>query len=168
MAVFFAFSSKILTLYTMSTLYHSLIGTPKKVFRILDHCMIFVLIAGTYTPYTLVALKGSLGYSIFAFVWIVAIIGIVLNAINLEKYKKISMFCYLLMGWIIIFSFKSVIASIGNTGTLLLLAGGIVYTIGAIIYGIGSKKRYFHGIWHILIIIGSFLQYLSILFYVIR
>ena len=118
--------------------------------------MIFVLIAGTYTPYTLVALKGSLGYSIFAFVWIVAIIGIVLNAINLEKYKKISLFCYLLMGWIIIFSFKNVINAIGNEGTLLLLIGGIVYTIGAVIYGFGSKKRYLHGIWHILIILVNY------------
>lgn len=115
----------LILLYSMSTLYHGLWGTPKKLFRIFDHCSIFVLIAGTYTPYTLISLRGPLGWAIFGFVWGIAIIGIILNALDLKKYAKISMVCYLLTGWIIIFSFSPLIKAIGIPATLLLLFGGI-------------------------------------------
>lgn len=162
------YGGSLVLLYTMSTLYHGFVGTPKKVFRILDHCSVFVLIAGTYTPCTLLALKGTLGWILFAFVWICSIIGIILNAINLKKYAKISMVCYLLTGWIIIFSFSPLLQSIGMQGAMLLLAGGIAYTIGAILYGIGGKVPYFHSIWHFCILIGSVLQYLAILLFVIK
>lgn len=162
------YGGSLVLLYTMSTLYHGFVGTAKKVFRVLDHCSVFLLIAGTYTPYTLIALKGKLGWILFAFVWSCSIIGIILNIIDMKKYAKISMICYLLTGWIIIFSFSPLLQAIGMSGAMLLLAGGIAYTIGAILYGIGHKIPYFHSIWHFCILIGSILQYLSVLLYVIK
>lgn len=155
-------------LYTMSTLYHSLaVNNAKRIFRIIDHCSIFLLIAGSYTPYTLVALEKPLGYYLFAIIWIVSILGIVLNAIDFKKYKLVSFIGYLVLGWIIIFAFKPLFNSIELGGILLLLAGGIVYTIGAIFYAFGKKVKYFHPVFHIFVLAGSILQFFSILLYVI-
>ena len=158
----------LIILYTMSTLYHSLaVNNAKRVFRIIDHCSIFLLIAGTYTPFTLVALEKPLGYILFSIVWSVAILGIVLNSINLKKYKIISIIAYLLLGWIIIFAYNPLKEAIDYSGVLLLIAGGIVYTVGACIYGFGKKIKYFHSIFHIFVLAGSILHFLSILLYVI-
>jgi len=162
------YGTTLILLYTISCLYHSLkINNAKRIFRIIDHCSIFLLIAGTYTPYTLVTLQGISGWITFGVVWGSAIIGIVLNAIDLNKFKKFSMFLYLAMGWVIIFTFKTLVENLERPGLYLLLAGGIVYTVGAIFYGLGKKKKYMHSIFHIFVLAASILQFFSIFFYVI-
>lgn len=158
----------LIILYTMSTLYHSLaVNNAKRVFRIIDHCSIFLLIAGTYTPFTLVALEKPLGYVLFAIIWSIAILGIVLNAVDLKKYKIISFISYIILGWIIIFAYQPLKDAVSWSGILLLLAGGIVYTVGAIIYAFGKKVKYFHSIFHFFVLTGSILHFFSILLYVI-
>lgn len=131
-------------LYTMSSIYHGL--NPKikgkKVMQVLDHCSIFLLIAGSYTPFTLCSLREYnqvTGWTIFGIIWGMAIIGIVLNAIDLKKYKRFSMICYLIMGWCIIIKMNVLPSLIGKAGCALLVIGGIVYTIGAILYGVRKK-----------------------------
>ena len=158
----------LIILYTMSTLYHSLaVNNAKRVFRIIDHCSIFLLIAGTYTPYTLVALEKPLGYYIFAIVWSIAILGIVLNSINLKKYKLISLISYVILGWVIIFAYNPLKEAVDWSGVLLLIAGGVIYTIGAIVYALGKRIKYFHSIFHMFVLAASILHFLSILLYVI-
>ncbi len=155
-------------LYTMSTLYHSFkVNNAKRVFRIIDHCSIFLLIAGTYTPYALVALPKTLGWVIFGVNWGCAIIGIVLNSIDLEKYKKISIILYLVMGWMIIFSYKELVSSIPFDGLCFMLIAGFLYTIGAIVYGVGKKIKYMHSLFHLLTLAASICFFFSIFFYVI-
>ena len=158
----------IILLYVMSTIYHSLkINRAKKVFRVIDHCSIYLLIAGTYTPYTLVTLNGAVGWVLFGIVWGCAIIGIILNILDMKKFKKASMALYLIMGWAVIFTLKPLLENIALPGFLLLLGGGIVYTIGAILYGVGKKKKYIHSVFHLFVVAASVLQFLSIFFYVI-
>ena len=158
-------------LYTMSSIYHGLRpNKAKKVFQILDHCSIFFLIAGTYTPYCLVTLREyntALGWTLFGIVWGMAIIGIVLNSIDIKKYKILSMICYLVMGWCILVRAPLLPKLLGLPGFILLLAGGIAYTIGTIFYGFGKKKKYIHSVFHMFILLGSVLQFFSILFYVV-
>lgn len=152
----------------MSTLYHSLkVNNAKRVFNIIDHCSIFLLIAGSYTPYVLVSLKGALGWTIFGIIWFAAVLGIVFNAIDVNKFKKISLVAYLVMGWMIIFAFKPLSIALGTAGTVFLVLGGMFYTIGAIFYAFGKKKKYMHSIFHIFVLIGSILQFFSIFWYVI-
>ena len=159
-----------LLLYIISCIYHSLkVNRAKKVFRILDHCTIFFLIAGTYTPYALVTLREydlALGWALFGIIWACAIIGIVLTAIDLNKYKVFGMILYLIMGWMILFNFKSMINAINYHGLNLMLAAGIVYTIGAILYGIGKNKKYFHSVFHFFVLAASVLFFFSIYMYV--
>ena len=166
------FGVSMLFLYTMSSLYHALKpnSKSKKVFQILDHCAIFVLIAGSYTPFALCTLREyntALGWVIFGIVQGMAVLGIVLNAIDLKKYKTFSMICYLVMGWCIIYRIHLLPALLGITGFILLLTGGIAYTIGAVLYGIGKKKKWMHSIFHIFILMGSILHFFCILFYVV-
>lgn len=158
-------------LYTASSIYHGLKAdtTSKKVFQIIDHCTIFLLIAGCYTPFCLCTFRAyntALGWSLFGIVWGLAIIGIVLNSIDLHRYKVFSMICYLAMGWCVIFKGTILPTLLGKNGFFLLLLGGIIYTVGAIFYGLGRKVKYMHSIFHVLIVIASILQFLSILFYV--
>lgn len=159
-------------LYTMSSIYHGLKPQrkAKKVFQILDHCSIFLLIAGSYTPFTLVLFREynlALGWTIFGIIWGVAILGIVLNSIDIKKYKRFSMICYLAMGWCIIFTANLLPKLLGISGLILLVAGGIAYSIGAVLYGVGKKKKYMHSIFHLFIVLGSVLQFFCILLYVI-
>jgi len=158
-------------LYTMSSIYHGLRpNKAKKVFQVLDHCSIFLLIAGTYTPYCLVTLREyntALGWTLFGIVWGMAVIGIVLNSVDIKKYKILSMICYLVMGWCILVRAPLLPKLLGLPGFILLLAGGVAYTIGAIFYGFGKKKKYIHSVFHMFILLGSVLQFFSILFYVI-
>ena len=166
------FGASMIILYTMSSIYHGLSPNlkAKKVFRILDHCSIFLLIAGTYTPFALCTLRQydvATGWVIFGIVQAMAIIGIVLNAVNMKKYKTFSFVCYLVMGWCILARINLLPKLLGTTGFVLLLSGGIVYTIGAILYGIGKKKKWMHSIFHIFIVIGSLLHFLCILLYVV-
>lgn len=165
------YGSSMILLYTISSIYHALrANTAKKVFQIIDHCSIYLLIAGTYTPFSLCTLREyntALGWSIFGVVWGLAVLGIVLNAIDLKSFRVISMVLYLIMGWCIIFSVKVIYLQLGLGGFILLLSGGISYTVGAILYGIGSKHKYFHSVFHIFVVIGSLLHFLCILFFVI-
>ena len=162
------YGSTSIILYTMSTLYHSLkINNAKRIFRIIDHCSIFLLIAGTYTPFALVSLPKALGWTIFGINWGCAVLGIVLNSINIKKYKKLSMILYLVMGWMIIFSFKSLLKSVALPGIYLMLAAGSLYTIGAIFYGIGKKHKYMHSIFHFFVLAASILFFFAIFLYVI-
>lgn len=160
-------------LYTMSSLYHFLPkGKAKRLFRIFDHCSVFLLISGTYTPYCLVSLReqsSTLGWTLFFVVWGISLVGIALNAINMHSkaVKTTSMICYLGEGWCVIFAIKTLIKAITIPGFILLLSGGIVYTIGAVLYGLGKKKKFMHSVWHLFCLFGTALQFLSILFFVI-
>lgn len=166
------FGVSMIFLYTMSSLYHGLKANSKskKVFQILDHCAIFVLIAGSYTPFALCTLREystALGWVIFGVIWGFAILGITLNSIDLKKYKVFSMICYLAMGWCIIIRGDLLPHLLGIPGFILLLAGGLVYTLGAILYGIGKKKKYVHSIFHICVFLGNLLHVLCVILYVI-
>ncbi len=158
-------------LYTMSSIYHGLKPErmSKKVFQVLDHCSIFLLIAGSYTPFTLCSFREynpALGWSIFGIIWVIAILGIVLNSIDIKKYKKFSMICYLGMGWCIVFTVNLLPKLLGKVGLTLLVLGGIAYSIGAILYGLGKKRKWMHSIFHLFIVLGSVLQFFCILLYV--
>ena len=155
-------------LYTMSSIYHGLKPElfSKKVFQVLDHCSIFLLIAGSYTPFALCTFREyntALGWTIFGVIWAMAILGIVLNSIDIKKYKVFSMICYLGMGWCVIFTAKLLPKLLGMAGVVLLVAGGIAYSVGAILYGIGKKRKWMHSIFHLFILLGSILQFLCIL-----
>lgn len=163
------YGSTMIIMYLNSCLYHAFSPKlkAKKVFRVLDHCDIYLFIAGCYTPYCLCLIGGIKGWIIFGIIWLSALIGVILNAVDLEKFQVPSVIMYLVMGWMIIFSYNSIRETLAFPGLVLLLTGGIAYTIGAILYGIGSKKRYFHSIFHFFVLAGSILQFLSILIYVV-
>ena len=163
------YGATMIMLYTFSALYHSFTdGKVKSVFRIFDHCSIFLLIAGSYTPFTLVTLREAtpaIGWTLFGVVWGAAIIGIVLNIVSLEKFKVFSMICYIAMGWAVVFAIKPLIANLAKGGMILLAAGGLAYTVGIIFYAI--RKKYMHSIWHFFVLAGTILQYFAVLFYVV-
>lgn len=165
------FGVTMIVLYTMSSIYHGLKPslTAKKVFQVIDHCSIYLLIAGTYTPFSLCTLreyKTWLGWTVFGIIWGLAALGITLNAIDLKSFRVISMILYLGMGWCIIFTGKIVFDSLGVAGFCLLLAGGIAYTIGSIFYGLGRKQKYIHSVFHLFVVLGSLLHFLCILLFV--
>lgn len=163
-SLFYGISSIIL--YLMSCLYHSFKpNNAKRIFRIFDHCSIYLLIAGTYTPLVLLILPAKIGWTIFGIVWGLAIIGIILNSIDLKKFKVISMILYLGMGWCILFSFKTLWNNMNHFGILLILLGGIIYTLGSILYGFGKRKKYMHSVFHIFCIIASMFFFFAIYFY---
>ena len=158
-------------LYTMSSIYHGLKPQrySKRVFQVLDHCSIFLLIAGSYTPFALVSFREyntALGWTIFGVIWAMAIIGIILNSIDIKKFKVFSMICYLGMGWCIVFTANLLPKLLGTAGLSLLVAGGLSYTVGAILYGLGKKHKWMHSVFHMFILLGSLLQFFCILLYV--
>ena len=158
-------------LYTISSVYHGLKpGMAKRVLQVIDHCTIYLFIAGTYTPVMLCALRPmhpAWAWSILGAVWGIAILAIVLNAIDLKKFKIFSMICYIGMGWCVIVGIKPVMEVVPAAGLWLLVLGGVAYTIGAVLYGMGKKKRYMHSVFHLFCLIGSILQAACILFYVL-
>lgn len=161
------YGSSMIFLFLMSCMYHALANPKaKKVFRVFDHTSIFFLIAGTYTPFTLVTLRGWVGWTIFGVVWGVAVLGIVLNAVSIEKFKVISMVGYIASGWCVVAAIVPMVQRMEWPGLVLLLAGGVFYTAGLIFY---RKKeiRYMHSIWHLFVLAGAILHYFCILFYVI-
>lgn len=167
------FGLMMIILYCISSIYHGLKPelTAKKVFRVLDHCAIYLLIAGTYTPFALVSVREenvALGWVLFGVVWGLAALGIVLNAVNMEKVKILSQVLYIGLGWCVIFTLRTIMDALGRNGTILLFAGGIAYTVGAVLYAVGKKKniRYMHSVFHLFILLGSLLHFLCILLYV--
>lgn len=166
------YGTTMIILYTMSSIYHGLSAKckGKKVMQVLDHCTIFLLIAGSYTPFALCTFRQysmATGWTIFGIIWAMAILGIVLNAIDLKKYKVFSMICYLGMGWAIIFKANLLPVLLPLGGLILLVAGGVAYTVGAILYGLGKKHKWMHSIFHLFILLGSFLHFFCILMYVV-
>lgn len=163
---FVVFGISLCVLYAASTLYHSA-QEPKRRFRlkVFDHAAIYVLIAGTYTPFTLITLKGSLGWTIFAIVWGCAFVGIVLKLFFTGRFNLISTIMYVLMGWIIVFAIKPLIAVFPHEGLLWMLAGGLSYTIGAILYSI-ERIPFNHAIFHFFVLGGSFCHFLAVYWYV--
>jgi len=157
-----------IVLYIISTVYHSLArNRGKKVLRILDHCIIYILITGTYTPYCLVTLNGWLGFAMLGVLIAATIVGVTLSAIDFKKYGKFAMVCYLAMGWVAVFGIVKIYELLSFWGFFLLLLGGVFYTVGAILYGLGKRKKYIHSVWHFFVLAGTILQYFSILYYVI-
>ena len=160
-----------IAMFTMSSVYHALKkGKAKKVMKILDHCMIYVLIAGTYTPIlvcSIVPVDPVLGWSLLAVEWILAIVAIVFTAIDLKRFQLLSMLCNLVMGWAIILFPSILLEAVGLYAFILILSGGIFYTIGAILYGIGKKRSYMHCVFHIFVLLGYITQALAILIYVL-
>jgi len=165
---FTVFGVSLIVLYTASTLYHAAKDeNRRKILNVFDHASIYVLIAGTYTPYTLVTLHGNIGWWIFGLNWFLALTGIILKLFFIGKYDKLSTLMYVLMGWVVILAVKPLVQNLGIEGALWLLAGGILYTIGAVLYSIRSIK-YNHAIFHFFVLLGSFAHFISIYYYVIK
>ena len=151
-------------LYTASTILHALPkGKAKEVFKILDHSSIYLLIAGTYTPFTLTVLRGKIGWTIFGIVWILAISGIVFKSLFIGKFNFLSTIMYIGMGWIIIFAIKPLINSLSTVGLVFLVLGGLSYSFGTIFY-LKDKMKYSHAIWHLFVLAGSTFHFFTIFF----
>ena len=165
------FGVSMILLYTMSSVYHGLReGKAKRVLQVLDHCTIYVLIAGTYTPVLLSAMRPIdpvSSWVLLGVMWGLSAIAITLTAIDLRKYRIFSMICYIGMGWAAVFKIGLLIEAVGMAGFVLILAGGISYTIGAVLYGMGKKRRYMHSVFHLFVVLGSALHTLAILLYVL-
>ncbi len=161
------YGGSLILLYLMSTLYHSITNLKaKKILQIFDHCSIFFLIMGTYAPFCLVSLRGPLGYFLFGFNMVFAILGVVLNSVSLVKWHRLSLLLYLFMGWFIVFAIKPLIELVPLTGLILLAGGGILYTLGVLFYK-AQRPRFMHMIWHFFVLFGSVCHYFCILLYVI-
>ena len=162
---FSIYGATLFLLYLFSTLYHSIcLEKAKRVLRIFDHASIFLLIAGSYTPIALVAIRGTWGWSILAVVWSLALLGIILNIISIERTKKISTVLYVLMGWMLVVAIKPMLQMVPHGLFVWLLIGGIIYTLGVIFY-LCRKIPFNHGIWHLFVLGGSVTHYLGFLFY---
>lgn len=161
------FGATLILVYTTSTLYHSVpIPAARKILRTLDHIAIFLLIAGTYTPFTLAAIGGTVGWTLFAVIWGLAALGIVLELTFLRRYTWLAVTLYLLMGWCGMVAIKPLAASMERGGLVLLLLGGAMYTLGVLFY-VWRKLPYSHAIWHVFVLAGSVLHYFAILFYIV-
>ena len=162
------YGSGLILLYLFSTLYHSLTNKKaKKVFRIFDHCSIFLLILCSYIPICLSLLRGALGWTLFGVNAACTVIGIVFNSIDLEKWKKPSVVLYIIMGWSAVFVCMPILKRVPQNGLIFLLSGGIAYTIGIIFYKM-PKYKYMHSVWHLFVLAGSVLQYFCMLFYTLK
>ena len=161
------YGGSMVTLYTVSSIYHGLApGTAKKVMQVVDHCTIYFLIAGTYTPIVLCAIAPiypAIGWGLFIVEWIFAITAATLTAVDLHAYRVFSMICYIGMGWGIIFFLPQVAQVLSASGFCFLLAGGIAYTIGAILFGMGKRIKWMHSVFHIFVVLGSLLQLITVL-----
>ena len=165
------YGGSLVILYTVSGVYHALRkGMGKKVMQVMDHCVIYILIAGTYTPILFSALRPAApgwAWTLFGAVWGMAAVAITFTAIDLKKYAVFSMICYIGMGWCVVAAWKTVASVLHPAGLQLLLWGGIAYTVGAVLYGLGSRRRYMHGAFYVFVVLGSVLQFLCVFLYVI-
>ncbi|WP_292937790.1 hemolysin III family protein [Noviherbaspirillum sp.] len=161
------YGAMLLALYIISTLYHSVRGSAKEVMRKLDHCAIYLLIAGTYTPFTLVTLRGALGWTMFGTIWGLAVIGIVQELCIAKGARVLSLVIYVLMGWLAVIAIMPLIAALSWSGFAWLAAGGAAYTFGIVFYAFDERIVHGHGIWHLFVLCGSVCHYLAILLHVV-
>nr|WP_100547704.1 MULTISPECIES: hemolysin III family protein [unclassified Pseudomonas] len=157
----------LILLYSISTLYHSMRGPAKRVMQKLDHLSIYLLIAGSYTPFCLITLRGPWGWTLFGIVWSLALIGMLQEIKPRSEARVLSLIIYAVMGWIVLVAVKPLIAALGMTGFKWLAAGGVLYTVGIIFFAYDSRFRHWHGIWHLFVMAGSLLHFVAILFYVL-
>lgn len=157
------YTTTLFILYIISTLYHALpVNGAKKVFRVFDHCSIFLLIAGTYTPICLLMLDNTFGLILLSIVVSLCIFGTVLNCIDLKKYSKISMACYITIGWLVVIAMKPLLSVLSFTQIMYLFTGGVLYTLGAILYALGKNFKYVHSVWHLFVLSGSIMHFMLI------
>ena len=161
------FGATLILLYSASTLYHSLRGRAKVILRKLDHLSIYLLIAGTYTPFCLVTLRGVWGWTLFGIVWGLAIIGMLQEIRPRSEARIMSLVIYAVMGWVVVIAIKPLLDHLETAGFVFLAGGGLLYTIGMVFYAFDSRFRHWHGIWHLFVIGGSLMHYIAIAFYVI-
>jgi len=164
---FSIYGASLFLLYTLSTLYHSLRGRAKDIFRKLDHIAIYLLIAGSYTPLTLITLRGAWGWTLFAIIWALAIAGIVLDSMHREGARTLQMIIYLSMGWLILVAMYPLVRALPAGGLWLLVLGGLFYTGGIVFYLIDERMKHAHGIWHLFVLAGSVAYFLAMLLYVV-
>jgi hemolysin III len=154
-------------LYLFSTLYHSTRGRAKSILQKFDHHAIYLLIAGSYTPFTLVTLRGAWGWTLFGLIWGLAVLGMVVDSLHSKNARRIlPMAIYIVMGWLVLIAFKPLIVALPHAGVLWLVTGGLFYTLGTIFYALDKKLRHAHGIWHLFVLAGSISHYLAVLLYV--
>ena len=161
------FSATLILLYSASTLYHSLRGRAKDILRKLDHLSIYLLIAGTYTPFCLITLRGPWGWSLFGVVWALAIIGMLQEIKPRSDARIMSLVIYAVMGWVIVVAVRPLLDHLAIAGFVWLALGGALYTVGIVFYAFDSRFRHWHGIWHLFVIGGSLAHYLAIALYVV-
>ena len=154
-------------LYSVSTVYHSVRGPLKRILRKLDHLSIYLLIAGSYTPFCLISLRGPWGWWLFGIVWTLAVIGMLQEIKPRSEARILSLVIYAVMGWIVLVAIKPLLASLGLAGFLWLASGGVFYTVGIIFFAFDERFRHWHGIWHLFVIAGSLMHFIAILFYVL-
>ena len=160
------FAATMVLLYFASTLYHALpVGRAKSVFRVIEHSAIFLLIAGTYTPFTLGVLRGAWGWTLLGLVWGLAVAGVLLKALNRMAHPILSTGLYLLMGWLIVIAIQPLSARVPASGLLWLVAGGLAYTLGVVFFALDSRLRYGHFIWHLFVMAGTGCHYFAVLWY---
>jgi hemolysin III len=163
---FSVYGATLFLLYLISTLYHGLPGRAKRVFRILDHQAIYLLIAGSYTPFTLVTLDGVVGWTLFGAIWGMAVLGLVLDALPRRGARVVPFFIYFAMGWLVLLAIKPLLAALPPAGFYWLLAGGLLYTGGIVFFALDRRYPWMHGAWHLFVLAGSISHYVAILFYV--
>ncbi|MCW8908805.1 MAG: hemolysin III family protein [Sedimenticola sp.] len=164
---FAIYGTTLFLLYLISTLYHSLSpGRAKRVFRILDHQAIYLLIAGSYTPLTLITLEGAVGWWMFSAIWCMAVLGLVLDALPRRSARVLPMIIYFVMGWLIVLALQPLLVVLPAVGFFWLLAGGLFYSSGIVFYALDHRYPWMHGIWHLFVLAGSISHYVAILFYV--
>lgn len=157
------FSASMVLLYAVSTLYHALgVCKGKYIFRVLDHCDLFLMIAGTYTPVALAGLGGALGWTMFGIVWGVSLVGIVLNAVSMLRFKTFTMACSIALGWMAVFFLHPLMRAIDGQAILFLIVGGVFYTVGAVLYRACEKVKFMHGVSHLFVLAGSIFHYFTI------
>nr|WP_198358906.1 hemolysin III family protein [Noviherbaspirillum autotrophicum] len=162
------FSASMITLYLASTLYHALpAGKAKRVFRVIEHSAIYLLIAGTYTPFTLGILRGAWGWALFGTVWMIAVVGIALKAFGKAAHPVLSTGLYLVMGWLVVVAAVPMAKSIAPTGALLVIAGGLCYTVGVVFFALDSRLKFGHFIWHLFVLAGTACHYFAVLWYAV-
>ncbi|TVR28288.1 MAG: hemolysin III family protein [Balneolaceae bacterium] len=163
---FTIYGSTLLALYTFSTLYHSFKGKWKTIFQKFDHIAIYLLIAGTYTPFTLVTLQGEVGWTLFAIVWGLAMIGIIIDLLPQKGHRILPLIIYLMMGWLVVLVLEPLAATMSMTGMNLLIAGGLFYTVGVLFYVLDRTHKLAHGIWHLFVLAGSISHFFTVALYV--